>query len=127
MALKILPEVTASGDLKRDGCYIQIQPTIPFVVVNPEAPDTLPVLVNIWADKADFEANPYKPSIRTLVEIRKDNLYYFDPANAGDTYEGKNIVWKMLMWASEAVKAQILIDNPKWTDTDIEIVDIPKI
>lgn len=119
MALKILPKVTSTGDLTKDGCYIQIKPYLPYDL------KSIPVDRGIWASKEDFEANIKRPTISSLIEIR--DAYYLDPEDAGDIYQGKNIVYKMLAWANEAVKAQILADNPTWKSADIEIVDIPKV
>lgn len=118
MALKILPKVTALGGLSKDGCYIQIKPYLPYDL------KSIPVDRGIWASKEDFEANINDPTIASLLEIRA--AYYLNPESASDIYEGKNIVYKMLTWANESVKAIILSDNPTWDDDDIEIVDIPK-
>lgn len=119
MALKILKEVSAKGDLKTDGCYIQVKPYLPFDLQN------VPVDRGIWKSKEDFEANQSGPTIPALIEIK--NAYYLNPEDAGDIYEGKNILYKMLWWVNTAIKQQILADNPTWVDADIEIVDIPKL
>lgn len=119
MALKILPKVNTVAGLSKNGCYIQITPYLPFDLL------TIPVDRGIWANKADFKANVKNPTIAQLVEIR--NSYVLDPELAGQVFEGKNILYKMLMWANKAVKDIILADNPTWTDADIEIVDIPKV
>lgn len=125
MALKILKPVTSKGQLSKDGCYIQIKLYTPYGM--PDDLPKIPVDRYIWASRADFEANmqPEQATISSLNEI--PSAFYLDAATASDEYEGKNIVYKSLMWANQAVKDIILAANPSWVDKDIEIVDIPKL
>ena len=119
MALKILKSVTAPGGLIREeGCYIQIKPYMPYDLPN------IPSDRGIWGSKEDFDKNKSQPTIISLLEIPEN--FYLDPETAGDIYEGKNIVYKMLAWSNQAAKDAILEKNPTWSDKDIEIVDIPK-
>jgi hypothetical protein len=118
MALKIIPEVTAPGELKKEGCYINL-------LLHMDCPNPIiPVDRYIWASKEDYDTNPKNPSIMALIEI--ESYYRLDMENAGDVYQGKNIAYKMIMWAHQDIKSQILAANPKWSDADIEIVDVPK-
>ncbi len=125
MALKILKEVTSKGQLSKAGCYIQIKPFLPYGMPN-DLPK-IPCDRFIWASREDFEANmsEQQATIQSLTEV--PSAFYLDAATAGDVYQGKNIVYKSLMWANQAVKDQILELNPTWDDKDIEIVDIPKL
>lgn len=116
MALLIKKTVTR-GQMSKDGCYIQIKPYLIYGL------KSIPADRGIWGSKEDFEENTL-PTIANLDQI--DSAFTIETKTIPTTDQGKDVLLKMLWWASTEVKAQILAKNPDWSDSDIEIVDIPK-
>lgn len=118
MAILIKKPVTSGQLSKSTGCYIQIKPFLVYGLKE------IPTDRAIWGSKSDYDANPNKPSITSLTEIK--DSFTVPTSNVPTTGDGKNVLDKMLYWVSVDIKAQILALNPTWTDSDIDIVDIPK-
>lgn len=115
MALQINKTVHKSG-LSMNGCYIMLVPHL----VTGQA--TVPTDRNIWANKADADANPTKGTIPSLDEIA--DAYYIANNTAPADCTGADVLSKALYWINTQVKAQLLVANPTWVDGDIEIVDL---